>query len=56
MARMSVMLALLCSLSCAHAFQAVAPLPGLPQHARGAPGPADDDDLTMCGLSLDGPA
>ena len=33
----------------------VAPLPGLPQHARGAPGP-DDDDLTMCGLSLDGPA
>ena len=34
----------------------VAPLPWLPQHARGAPGPADDDDLTMCGLSLDGPA
>ena len=32
----------------------VAPLPGLPQHARGAP---TDDDLGMlCGLSLDGPA
>ena len=30
----------------------VAPLPGLPQHARGAP---TDDDLGMlCGLSLDG--
>lgn len=52
MARMSVMLALLCSLSCAHAFQAVAPLPGL--RTRGAHCTAAQLRMASLGPAPDG--